>query len=95
MTNVTPAALHAEEQQSPRHRQPELARFLGRCRVVEIAREDHPAARDDFAIDPVLADELPDGAFADKTGWLRTLPGMLEGEGGMDGFFICRMMRTR
>ncbi|GGO92047.1 RsmB/NOP family class I SAM-dependent RNA methyltransferase [Stakelama pacifica] len=57
--------------------------------------ERFTAARDDFAIDPVLADELPEGVFADKKGWLRTLPGMLEGEGGMDGFFICRMMRTR
>ncbi|MBW4330689.1 RsmB/NOP family class I SAM-dependent RNA methyltransferase [Stakelama sp. CBK3Z-3] len=52
------------------------------------------ASRGDFAIDSVLADELPDGVYAHQRGWVRTLPGMLEEAGGMDGFFVCRMMRT-
>ena len=52
------------------------------------------AERRDFAIDPVLADELPEGVAATPRGWLRTLPGTLAAVGGCDGFFIARMMRT-
>ncbi|HEU4959060.1 MAG TPA: RsmB/NOP family class I SAM-dependent RNA methyltransferase [Sphingomonas sp.] len=52
------------------------------------------AARRDFAIDPVLADELPEGVAATAQGWLRTLPGTIAAAGGCDGFFIARMMRT-
>ncbi|URW75725.1 RsmB/NOP family class I SAM-dependent RNA methyltransferase [Sphingomonas donggukensis] len=51
-------------------------------------------ARGDFAIDPALPDELPDGLPAASRGWVRVLPGMLADVGGLDGFFICRMMRT-
>ena len=47
----------------------------------------------DYAIDPVLADELPDGLTADPRGWVRTLPGQLSEAGGLDGFFIARLMR--
>ncbi|MGN6278278.1 MAG: RsmB/NOP family class I SAM-dependent RNA methyltransferase [Sphingomonas sp.] len=52
------------------------------------------AERADFAIDLVRADELPAGMTATDRGWLRTLPGMLEAEGGCDGFFIARLKRT-
>lgn len=56
------------------------------------------ASRADFAIDPVLPDELPAGMNAHPRGWLRTLPGTLSDPGsdlgGCDGFFIVRMMRT-
>ena len=52
------------------------------------------AARGDYAIDPVLPDELPSGMVAHPRGWLRTLPGTLAEVGGCDGFFIARMMRT-
>ncbi|MCM8730413.1 RsmB/NOP family class I SAM-dependent RNA methyltransferase [Hephaestia sp. GCM10023244] len=52
------------------------------------------AAHPDFAIDPVLPDELPETITAHPRGWLRTLPGMLAEEGGCDGFFIARMMRV-
>nr|WP_284054588.1 RsmB/NOP family class I SAM-dependent RNA methyltransferase [Stakelama marina] len=48
----------------------------------------------DFAVDPVLPDELPDGVYAAPGGWLRTLPDMLADEGGLDGFFMVRLMRT-
>lgn len=48
----------------------------------------------DFAIDPVLADELPDGLVAHPRGWLRILPGMLADHGGLDGFFMVRLMRV-
>ncbi len=48
----------------------------------------------DFAIDPALADELPDDLPPHPRGWLRTLPGTLADAGGCDGFFIARMMRV-
>jgi 16S rRNA (cytosine967-C5)-methyltransferase len=51
------------------------------------------AAHADFAIEPVRADELPTGIVAAPQGWLRTLPGALEAEGGCDGFFIARLKR--
>ncbi|TKD53365.1 RsmB/NOP family class I SAM-dependent RNA methyltransferase [Sphingomonas baiyangensis] len=57
----------------------QLARFL--------------AARSDYAIVPVEADELPDGITPAPDGTVRTLPGMLEDAGGLDGFFIARMRR--
>lgn len=44
-----------------------------------------------FAIDPVRADELPDGVEPDALGQVRTLPGMLADAGGLDGFFIARL----
>ena len=52
------------------------------------------AARGDYAIDPVLPDELPSGMVAHPRGWLRTLPGTMAEVGGCDGFFIARVMRT-
>ncbi|WP_326523775.1 RsmB/NOP family class I SAM-dependent RNA methyltransferase [Sphingomonas sp.] len=52
------------------------------------------AARKDYAIDPVLADELPDGVPTCQHGWIRTLPSMLADTGALDGFFVARMMRT-
>jgi 16S rRNA (cytosine967-C5)-methyltransferase len=39
---------------------------------------------------PVMAAELPAGLSATAEGWLRTDPGMLAGQGGLDGFFIAR-----
>ena len=52
------------------------------------------ADHSDFAIDPALADELPDDLAPHQRGWLRTLPGALADAGGCDGFFIARMMRV-
>lgn len=57
---------------------------------VERFLADHPG----FAIDPVLPDELPEGVVAHPRGWLRTLPGMIADRGGLDGFFMVRMMRV-
>lgn len=37
---------------------------------------------------PITADDLPAGVEASADGWLRTDPGMLAEQGGMDGFFI-------
>lgn len=39
------------------------------------------------------ADELPLGLAPTDEGWVRTLPGTLEAEGGMDGFFIGRFRK--
>src|SRR3954447_26182715 len=36
---------------------------------------------------------LPDFARSTMRGWVRILPGVLEGEGGLDGFFIARLVR--
>ena len=42
---------------------------------------------------PFEADELPLGLAPTTDGWVRTLPGMLAADGGMDGFFISRMRK--
>jgi 16S rRNA (cytosine967-C5)-methyltransferase len=52
------------------------------------------AERADFTIDAIRLDELPEGIAPAEQGWLRTLPGMIEAEGGCDGFFIARLTRT-
>jgi len=39
---------------------------------------------------PICADELPAGLAPSAQGWLRTDPGMLAGDGGLDGFFVAR-----
>lgn len=40
--------------------------------------------------DPIRAEELPAGLTPTAEGWLRTDPGMLAPEGGLDGFFVAR-----
>ena len=49
------------------------------------------AAHDDFTLEP--PNGLPEFATASEGGWVRILPGLLEGEGGLDGFFIARLVR--
>ena len=39
---------------------------------------------------PIGREELPEGLAPTREGWLRTDPGMLGDEGGLDGFFIDR-----
>ncbi len=39
---------------------------------------------------PVSADQLPQGLEPKPEGWVRTHPGMLAEEGGLDGFFVAR-----
>jgi len=43
------------------------------------------------ASDPIRADELPPGLSPTPEGWVRTDPGMLAGQGWLDGFFIARL----
>jgi 16S rRNA (cytosine967-C5)-methyltransferase len=51
-------------------------------------------ANSDFAIDPPRTGELPDFVTPDERGRVRVLPGLLESEGGLDGFFVTRLVRT-
>jgi 16S rRNA (cytosine967-C5)-methyltransferase len=42
---------------------------------------------------PFAGEELPPGLQPTGEGWLRTLPGNLSGEGGVDGFFVARFRK--
>lgn len=48
--------------------------------------------RSDFIINAPR--ELPSFVPIAPEGWVRILPGLLEDEGGLDGFFIARLVRT-
>ena len=48
------------------------------------------AVRVSLTPDPIRAEELPVGIAPTPEGWLRTDPGMLHEEGGLDGFFVAR-----
>jgi 16S rRNA (cytosine967-C5)-methyltransferase len=54
---------------------------------------DFLAGNPDFAIDSPKPGELPDFVTPTAWGWVRILPGLLEAEGGLDGFFIARLVR--
>jgi 16S rRNA (cytosine967-C5)-methyltransferase len=60
--------------------------------VCSLEREEgeEQAARVALAPWLVEADELPVGLVPTAEGWVRTDPGMLVDEGGLDGFFIAR-----
>lgn len=51
---------------------------------------DHPG----FRIDPPKPGEMPDFVTPSPEGWVRILPGLLERDGGLDGFFVARLVRT-
>ena len=53
------------------------------------------AVNPDFATREPEAGELPDLVPLTNEGWVRILPGLLADEGGLDGFFIARLVRTR
>ncbi len=50
-------------------------------------------ARPDFAVAPIDTSDLPAGITTTVDGYIRTLPGMLAEEGGLDGFFIAKLVR--
>jgi 16S rRNA (cytosine967-C5)-methyltransferase len=50
------------------------------------------ADRSDYRLEP--APKLADGVTPHQRGWLRVLPGMLENEGGLDGFFTAHLVRS-
>jgi len=47
----------------------------------------------EFAVDPPQPGELPDFVTPTPDGCVRILPGLLEDKGGLDGFFIARLVR--
>jgi 16S rRNA (cytosine967-C5)-methyltransferase len=47
-----------------------------------------------FRPDPSNPGELPGFVTSSPEGWVRVLPGMLEDEGGLDGFFVARLRRS-
>lgn len=55
--------------------------------------DDFLAGNADFEIDSPRPGELPDFVKPAADGWARILPGLLEAEGGLDGFFIARLVR--
>jgi len=48
----------------------------------------------DFEVGPPKAGELPDFVTPDERGFVRILPCLMESEGGLDGFFVARLVRT-
>jgi len=47
-----------------------------------------------FGTRPPEPGELPAFVTPDERGWVRILPGLLEAEGGLDGFFVARLVRS-
>lgn len=52
------------------------------------------AAHPDFQVQAPEPGELPEFVAASSRGWVAILPGLLELQGGLDGFFIARLVRT-
>jgi 16S rRNA (cytosine967-C5)-methyltransferase len=48
----------------------------------------------DLAIDAPAPGELPDFVSPSREGWARILPSLLEEQGGLDGFFMARLVRS-
>jgi len=51
------------------------------------------AANRGFTIAAPTPGELPDFVTSSVSGWVRILPGLLEEQGGLDGFFMVRLVR--
>ena len=47
----------------------------------------------DFRKQPPELTDLPDRVTSSPEGWVRVLPGLLENHGGLDGFFVARLVR--
>jgi 16S rRNA (cytosine967-C5)-methyltransferase len=56
--------------------------------------EEFLAKRSDFAVAPIDRDTLLEHITPTKAGFVRTLPGMLSEKGGLDGFFIAKLIRS-
>ena len=59
------------------------------CSLEREEGEAHASAIS-LPIDEIRTDELPEGILPTSEGWLRTDPGTLADQGGLDGFFIGR-----
>ena len=55
--------------------------------------DDFLAEETGFRVDPPRAGELPDFISRSAEGWVRLLPGLLAEQGGLDGFFVARLVR--
>ncbi|RYY27947.1 MAG: SAM-dependent methyltransferase [Sphingomonadales bacterium] len=60
----------------------------------ELQLERFLAHHSEYAVDPVRADELPEGVAPLENGTVRLHPGMLPEQGRLDGFFIVRLRRN-
>jgi 16S rRNA (cytosine967-C5)-methyltransferase len=60
------------------------------CSLERAEGEDQAAQVAGLVADPVSAAELPSGIVPTAEGWVRTDPGMLAEQGGLDGFFVAR-----
>ena len=56
--------------------------------IVTAFLASHPG----FTILPPVRGALPDGLTSSPEGWVRILPGMLAEAGGLDGFFVARLV---
>lgn len=63
------------------------------CSLEREEGEEAVASAPGLEVLPIAASELPPGIAPDASGFVRVLPGMLEEEGGVDGFFIARLVR--
>lgn len=57
---------------------------------IERGEGEEQVAQVPLSLDPIRTEELPAGLSPAPKGWLRTDPGMLRDQGGLDGFFIAR-----
>jgi 16S rRNA (cytosine967-C5)-methyltransferase len=48
----------------------------------------------DFTVNPVRTNERLTGVAASDRGYVRTMPPMLQGVGGLDGFFVARFVKS-
>jgi 16S rRNA (cytosine967-C5)-methyltransferase len=60
----------------------------------EGAVRDFLARNRGFVLDPLKPGELPKFVPVSSEGWVRILPGLLEADGGLDGFFMARLVRA-
>ena len=66
-----------------------LQKEEGEARIVQFLKK-----RTDFRLNPILADSpLQSLGVVTPEGYVRSLPHFLATEGGMDGFFIARLIR--
>lgn len=63
------------------------------CSLEPEEGERQVEALPELSVDPPKPGELPDFASASPAGWVRILPGLLQDQGGLDGFFIARLVR--
>lgn len=60
----------------------------------EAVIDDFLSTHPEFEIAPPRDGELPDFVTPDARGWSRILPGLVDCEGGLDGFFVARLVRA-